>query len=469
MNCFRVFFILFFIPYIIYCQENNQYSTAILNNRLLEAAYGDSLHTVAELISAGADVNAMTVEGVTALMYASQNGNIEMVNYLINSGADVNLSPENGQTALIAACRYDYLEIAEVLIRSGANIEAKDYKGLSALHYSVIYGYYYICDMLIYYDADINNCSTYYNICALSYASAFSDTNMVSLLIKKGSKIDIVDINGFSALHYATQYNQYNNVALLLNNGANPNVIDNNGVSPLFIASAFNNSDILKLFIQKGGDVSQKLSGKGKISPLKLARHYNSKKIISELKHYGVKESFLPSFTSVGLCADFFVNSRDNFSGLTISLNDVRYNMNFKIAYYTRISTKQVLENSSVENIYFQYKESRKLMIGGIGKDVLIKSKYAGNYYGIGAVAGYGVSFGKYEATTQKPEVIYRPFADLFFYKRNRALSLKAGIKYIDLKINKTYPLYLNISIGFNIPLYRGLRLKNFYNNIELI
>ena len=63
----------------------------------------------------GADVNARTNLGITALMMAAQAGNLEVVKYLVKTGANVNIADNKGKVAL----KYSKTsEIAEFLSNS---------------------------------------------------------------------------------------------------------------------------------------------------------------------------------------------------------------------------------------------------------------------------------------------------------------------------------------------------------------
>ena len=56
--------------------------------------------TAALLVERGADVNAATSDGRTALMRASYGGHTETAALLVERGADVNAATSNGETAL---------------------------------------------------------------------------------------------------------------------------------------------------------------------------------------------------------------------------------------------------------------------------------------------------------------------------------------------------------------------------------
>lgn len=83
----------------------------------MAASYGHT-EAVKALIAAGADVNAKTNDGKTALMKAASRQDIETVKILIAAGADVNVKTEDGQTAL---SRAKSANIAELLRKAGAH------------------------------------------------------------------------------------------------------------------------------------------------------------------------------------------------------------------------------------------------------------------------------------------------------------------------------------------------------------
>lgn len=63
------------------------------------------------LLNHGADVNAVTNSGNTALIYAAQAGDANVVKMLLDSGADPEHQSDSGETALSAACDEDIEKI----------------------------------------------------------------------------------------------------------------------------------------------------------------------------------------------------------------------------------------------------------------------------------------------------------------------------------------------------------------------
>ena len=59
--------------------------------------------TVTFLIDHGADINAKTTQGFTALIYASRDGFLKTVEHLITKGAEVDAQTSFGFTALMVS------------------------------------------------------------------------------------------------------------------------------------------------------------------------------------------------------------------------------------------------------------------------------------------------------------------------------------------------------------------------------
>ncbi len=71
-----------------------------LENATLDPHYPDALQVARSLIAHGADVNAVSTSGVTALMLAAAHNSTPIVGLLLQSGADLNKKSPDGKTAL---------------------------------------------------------------------------------------------------------------------------------------------------------------------------------------------------------------------------------------------------------------------------------------------------------------------------------------------------------------------------------
>ena len=65
--------------------------------------------TVKFLIDHGAEVNAKTAQGFTALIYASRDGFLKTVEHLITKGAEIDAQTTFGYTALMVSFELTFL------------------------------------------------------------------------------------------------------------------------------------------------------------------------------------------------------------------------------------------------------------------------------------------------------------------------------------------------------------------------
>jgi ankyrin repeat protein len=78
------------------------------------------------------DVNAATIDGYTALMFACVLTNKEIVRELLKAVADTELKNKNGDTALMIASQFGHEEIVDELLKAGANPELENKDGNTA-------------------------------------------------------------------------------------------------------------------------------------------------------------------------------------------------------------------------------------------------------------------------------------------------------------------------------------------------
>ena len=98
------------------------------------AAYKGKLPFVKRLVEAGADVN---LYGWPPLIYASFNGHAAVVDYLLKKGAEVNATTDNGSTALLFAARFGHLEVVELLLQNHADPNLANERGATAIDWAL--------------------------------------------------------------------------------------------------------------------------------------------------------------------------------------------------------------------------------------------------------------------------------------------------------------------------------------------
>ena len=99
---------------------------------LMQAAAFGSIEAMRLLLDKGADVNAKSSAGATALMWAVTD--LAKVRLLVDRGADVNAVSESGRTALhVAAMSDNSAPIVQLLRSRGAKADAVDKEGMTTV------------------------------------------------------------------------------------------------------------------------------------------------------------------------------------------------------------------------------------------------------------------------------------------------------------------------------------------------
>jgi ankyrin repeat protein len=146
---------------------------------------------VRELLGGGADVNAGTYLGMTALIGASQNGHLEVVRALLARGAKVNAKLADDAALLIMDSRNGPLQVTHArLLARGLVIDARKNHsrgGYTALIEASFHGYRDVVQALLANGAELNARTTG-GITALDAAKQEGHDDVSELLVKAGAK-----------------------------------------------------------------------------------------------------------------------------------------------------------------------------------------------------------------------------------------------------------------------------------------
>ncbi len=132
-------------------RDENTQTTA-----LDEAVKNGNRKIVRALLDAGAEVNARSDYGRTALMWLDEDATEELVWDLIAAGAKINLKDKEGDTALILAASWSQPEVLRALLNAGARVNAKNKEGETALMKAASVGDLESVNLLINSGAEIN-------------------------------------------------------------------------------------------------------------------------------------------------------------------------------------------------------------------------------------------------------------------------------------------------------------------------
>ncbi|XP_008558673.1 putative ankyrin repeat protein RF_0381 [Microplitis demolitor] len=256
---------------------------------LHSAISANNLPLVEKLISAGADVNMMSLAkgpfyDTTPLQVAVENENVKIVELLIKNNAHVNIDSKRS-TVLTKAARKGNFELVDLLIKAGAHVNPDSEQG-KPLHMAIAKNNYEMTEYLIARGADVNSISK--NRTTLQTAVKRGNKAIAELLLRHN--VDVNDcLNGKSVLCIAVENNNFELVELLLNAGACINSISFYGV-PLHWAILENNYKMVEYLITRGANVNgigfvdkYPYQLHGNFSPLQLAVRVNNLNIINLL------------------------------------------------------------------------------------------------------------------------------------------------------------------------------------------
>jgi len=159
---------------------------------LIDAAKQGDIGTVKHLLEQGAEPDAATGDGMTALHWAAERGHQKVLEVLISSGAAVNVKTRIGKyTPLHLASRSGHTEAVQELLRAGSNPNAPTTtSGVTPLHLA---------------------------------AASIGGADAVSALLEHGANANAVETSsGQTPLIFAAAYNRAKSVTKLLEHDADP-------------------------------------------------------------------------------------------------------------------------------------------------------------------------------------------------------------------------------------------------------
>ncbi len=165
----------------------------VATSRLVAAAQANNLEGVKAAIAELDDLTSSSLGGMTAMHWASKNGNVEIIDVLLAAGADPNVGNKVGKRPAALAAENGQLEALQRIVAAGGEIDSRDEIGGTPL----------------------------------LWASALSkNPETVKFLIDSGADVNVIDSNGMTPLIWAAGIGRPETVRLLLDNGANTEVVE---------------------------------------------------------------------------------------------------------------------------------------------------------------------------------------------------------------------------------------------------
>jgi ankyrin len=227
------------------------------------AVRADELEIARLLLRAGADPNAETRLGVTALYLAAQNGDADMVKALLDAGANANqVDRATGESVLMTAIRSGSTPAVQSLLASGANANAVEPQlRVTPLMLAAETGSAEMVRALLGRGADI---------AARTRTGATPDRKMPCIdkagcgshgvgIIRGGLPDQgyLPPIPGdMTPLMYAAREGHIDAAKALIDAGADVNAVDKNVITPLFMAISNNRIDMARMLIDRGANIN---------------------------------------------------------------------------------------------------------------------------------------------------------------------------------------------------------------------
>jgi ankyrin repeat protein len=153
------------------------------------AARGDR-DAVKALLKQAADVNAAQGDGMTALHWASMNGDLELAQMLIFAGANVRATTRLGTyTPLYLASQQGHAAIIQALVKAGGDVKAGTPNGTTPLMVAATSGDVDAVRVLIDNGADVNAKDGVRLQTPIMYAAAANRAAVITLLASKGADL----------------------------------------------------------------------------------------------------------------------------------------------------------------------------------------------------------------------------------------------------------------------------------------
>jgi len=224
---------------------------AATNSALLRAAINSNLTEVKAQLSLGANINSRTRTRETALMLAIAYGygRNEVVDFLIEHGVDLDAVDVNGNTALMIATEHNDSEAAVDLLAHKVAVYPKNKDGRTALHLASAGLHRKVVEALLatqpvvkvgagLQGVEVNGRDGTGRTPLMLAADneGFVPDDVMELLLNKGAEIDAQDPEGNTALIISAKVANFSGVEFLVNKGASLNLKNNAGETALTIA-----------------------------------------------------------------------------------------------------------------------------------------------------------------------------------------------------------------------------------------
>lgn len=240
---------------------------------LVEAAKSGDTAAAIAAVERGADVNAASSDGTTALIWAVHRDDVPLIDRLLKAHANVKVRNAYGATPLGEAAVYGDPTAIRKLLAAGAAADEPGADGQTPLMILARTSNLEAAEILLKAGANVNAREKWRDQTALMWAAAESQTAMVKLLLRHGADVNAREIvntglrqvtseprvqarpsGGLTALLYAARQGCNECIRLMVESKADPDLTDPDGVTPLVMAVDNFHFDAAAYLLKKGAD-----------------------------------------------------------------------------------------------------------------------------------------------------------------------------------------------------------------------
>ena len=254
---------------------------------LLLAAREDCAACVPVLAAGGANLNATSAEGISAVVLALINGHYDTAMVLLEAGTDPNLYDDNGRSALYAAADFNTMPVSN---RPAPNVLPNEHSALDVMALALEKG--------AYVNAALTEQSPYRSkidrgndtvlgagTTALLRAAKSADLPAIELLLAHGADATLTTRSGVNALmlaagvgtaeqdttgRYKTEADIVRTIDLMLAQGLDINATERSGRTALHGAALQGYDEVVAALVERGADLNA--MDRNGFTPLDTAR-----------------------------------------------------------------------------------------------------------------------------------------------------------------------------------------------------
>jgi len=412
------------------------------------------------LLKRGADPNAKAEGGMTALMYAAENGDSTIVNLLVLNGAELELTHVENTTPLMVAVLNQHFNVAQYLLRKGADPDHHDDFNGTPLIYAAAINEYRIADLLLYYgasdtirDGDGND--------ALMTAVFFGNLESADVLLQNNLAPDAHDKKRNTPLMIASQQGNGDIISLLLEYGAGLEKTNKQNLTPLAHAIRFQQTAAARILIDSGANIHHQISDNRNLYD--LAVQQNQKEMLKMLKENGAGPMAKPDFSEFDVAWGNSYMKHEHMMQTRISWVDRKFGFFIETGFDFR-PYSQMVQVDVNDTLIHQYRENRTAWAHGGGKYFRIIKDKTGIEYGAYAEVYGLLSFPRHRGLQENPPVKYNLVPSAGFYMKGKLAGLKFGTERYSFGTIYEKRWKINITLFVRIS-YRST--ENGYKDIQ--